>query len=69
MCFPINKVAAFVATRPRGLPSASMDTPGPFEQAKLRGVESNGMLLAAQSGDKVVLLQPDGDMPAGAKVR
>jgi len=40
-----------------------------LQPAVLRGVESNGMLLAAQSGDKVVLLQPDGDMPAGAKVR
>lgn len=30
-----------------------------LEPAMLRGETSNGMLLAASSGDKVVLLQPD----------
>ena len=30
-----------------------------LEPAMLRGETSNGMLLAATSGDKVVLLQPD----------
>jgi len=30
-----------------------------LEPAVLRGETSNGMLLAASSGDKVVLLQPD----------
>ena len=34
----------------------------------IRGLESNGMLLAAQSGKKLVLLTPDGDLPAGAKI-
>ncbi|HWR83437.1 MAG TPA: methionine--tRNA ligase [Candidatus Deferrimicrobium sp.] len=34
----------------------------------IRGIPSNGMLLAASSGKKLVLLTPDGDLPAGAKV-
>jgi len=34
----------------------------------IRGIPSNGMLLAATSGKKLVLLTPDGDLPAGSKV-
>lgn len=34
----------------------------------IRGIQSNGMLLAAQAGKKLLLLTPDGDLPAGAKV-
>ena len=34
----------------------------------LRGVKSNGMLLAAQKGEKVVLLEPGKDIGNGAKV-
>ena len=37
--------------------------------ATLRGVESNGMLLAAQSGDRVIVLTADEEMPPGSKVR
>jgi methionyl-tRNA synthetase len=40
-----------------------------LEPAKLRGVESQGMLLAASSGDRVVLVRPDDVVPAGAVVR
>jgi methionine--tRNA ligase beta chain len=40
-----------------------------LEPAMLRGEESNGMLLAASSGDKVVLLRPDDELPPGSKVR
>ncbi|MFW6162703.1 MAG: methionine--tRNA ligase subunit beta [Planctomycetota bacterium] len=36
--------------------------------ARLRGVESNGMLLAAQTGDRVIILTTDEDMPPGSKV-
>ena len=36
--------------------------------AVLRGVESQGMLLAAQDGEKVVLLTPDQDVAAGSPV-
>lgn len=34
----------------------------------LRGVQSNGMLLAAQHGNDVVVLTTEKDIPAGAKV-
>ncbi len=37
--------------------------------AVLRGVESRGMLLAAQDGQKVVILSPEKDIRPGAKVR
>ena len=40
-----------------------------LEPALLRGVESQGMLLAAQDGAKVLLLQPDGAATPGAQVR
>lgn len=36
---------------------------------KMRGVESQGMLLAAEADGKVSLLQPDQDLPAGATIR
>lgn len=41
-----------------------------LEPAKIRGVVSNGMLLAASDEEgRAVLLQPDSDVPAGSKVR
>jgi methionyl-tRNA synthetase len=40
-----------------------------LEPAKLRGVESQGMLLAASSGERVVLVRPDEPVAAGAVVR
>ena len=39
-----------------------------LEPAKLRGVESRGMLLAAQDGGSVSILIPDKPMSPGAKV-
>lgn len=39
-----------------------------LKPAIIRGVESNGMLLAAKSGEKLFLLTPDGDLPPGAKI-
>jgi len=33
-----------------------------LEPAKLRGIKSEGMMLAAQEGDKVSLLKPEGDV-------
>lgn len=35
---------------------------------ELRGVKSNGMVLAAVDGDSVVLLEPEQDIANGAKV-
>ncbi|WP_223209025.1 methionine--tRNA ligase [Pyrococcus furiosus] len=40
-----------------------------LEPKKLRGVESQGMLLAADDGEKVALLMPDKEVKLGAKVR
>ena len=40
-----------------------------LQPAMLRGEESNGMLLAASTGEKVVLLRPDVDVPPGCEVR
>jgi len=37
--------------------------------AVLRGVESNGMLLAAVDGDKVVILTPEREIALGSAVR
>jgi len=39
-----------------------------LEAARLRGVESRGMLLAAQSGSVVSLLTVDKDVPAGSEI-
>ena len=39
-----------------------------LEPARLRGVESRGMLLAAQDGDTVSLLTVDKDVAAGSAV-
>ena len=39
-----------------------------LEPATIRGVKSEGMILAAVKGDKVVLLQPEKDIELGAKV-
>jgi len=42
-----------------------------LEPRALRGVQSNGMILAADIGEgkKPVILVPDEDVPAGTKVR
>ncbi len=39
-----------------------------LQPAKIKGVESNGMLLAAKSGKSLVLLTTDSDIPPGAKI-
>jgi methionyl-tRNA synthetase len=39
-----------------------------LDPAKLRGIESQGMLLAARDGDRVVLMTPDSPVSAGSKV-
>jgi methionine--tRNA ligase beta chain len=40
-----------------------------LEPAKLRGVESQGMVLAAADGERVVLVRPDDTVTTGAVVR
>lgn len=39
-----------------------------LKPAKIRGIESNGMLLAAKKGKKLTLVTPEGDIPPGASV-
>ena len=39
-----------------------------LKPAKIRGVESNGMLLAAADGDNLVLAVTDGDIESGVQV-
>jgi methionyl-tRNA synthetase len=39
-----------------------------LKPAKIRGVESQGMLLAATDGDSVILVVPDKDASAGARI-
>jgi methionyl-tRNA synthetase len=40
-----------------------------LKPAKLRGVESQGMLLAASSDDQLAIVRPDRPLPAGSVVR
>jgi methionine--tRNA ligase beta chain len=40
-----------------------------LEPRTIRGVESSGMILAADAAGKPVLLHPDGEVPAGSIVR
>lgn len=37
--------------------------------ARLMGVESNGMLLAASNGEQLVIVSPRGEIPPGSVVR
>ena len=39
-----------------------------LQTAKLRGVDSQGMLLAARDGEGIVFLSPEKSVSAGAKV-
>ena len=39
-----------------------------LEPCELRGIESNGMLLAAHDGDRVVCLMPESAVASGSKV-
>src|ERR1700752_137541 len=40
-----------------------------LQPAMLRGVESQGMLLAASDGEKVIVLSPEKPIAAGARVK
>ncbi|HWO41455.1 MAG TPA: methionine--tRNA ligase subunit beta [Candidatus Eisenbacteria bacterium] len=39
-----------------------------LETARLRGLDSQGMLLAASDGDRVIILTPERPVTAGSKV-
>ncbi len=53
---------------PAGLEGKLVVVVANLEPAKLRGVESQGMLLAAQDGETVALLTPDKPVAPGAGV-
>ena len=40
-----------------------------LEQKELRGIKSEGMILAAVKNDKVILLQPEKDIDIGAVIQ
>lgn len=40
-----------------------------LQPATLRGVESQGMLLAASDGERVIILSPEKVVAAGAKIK
>ncbi|NQV04425.1 MAG: methionine--tRNA ligase subunit beta [Candidatus Omnitrophica bacterium] len=40
-----------------------------LETATIRGVESKGMILATQDGDKLAVLSPDKDISPGSTVK
>lgn len=40
-----------------------------LEPAKLRGIESNGMLLAADNGENIVILTPDKKIENNSQIR
>lgn len=50
----INKKAIFIAN---------------LQPSKIRGIESNGMILAASSNDKAIFLTPESDAEVGSKIR
>ncbi len=39
-----------------------------LKPARIRGIESNGMLLAATKGDRLCLVVPEGDLPPGSTI-
>jgi methionyl-tRNA synthetase len=54
--------------RPADLVGRKIVVVANLQPRKVRGVESQGMLLAAIHGDQVILLTPEKDIPSGAAV-
>ncbi len=54
---------------PAVLPGRTIVVVANLKPAKIRGIESNGMLLAASSGQTMKLITVDGDLPSGAVVK
>jgi methionine--tRNA ligase beta chain len=54
--------------RPEELVGRQVVVVANLETAKLRGLESQGMLLAASDEDRVIILTPEKSVQAGAKV-
>ena len=55
--------------KPEELPGKMIVIVANLKPAKIRGVESNGMILAAGSGDLLRLVTIDGDLPSGTVVK
>jgi methionyl-tRNA synthetase len=53
---------------PEALPGRTIVVVANLQPAKIRKVESNGMLLAATSGDTLRLITVDGEIPSGSNV-
>jgi methionyl-tRNA synthetase len=54
---------------PAVLPGKTIVVVANLKPAKIRGVESNGMLLAASVGKELKLITVDGELPSGAVVK
>ena len=54
--------------RPESLVGRQIVVVANLEPATIRGVASEGMLLAASADGRVALLQPDADVPDGSEV-
>ncbi|NCC52533.1 MAG: methionine--tRNA ligase [Spartobacteria bacterium] len=55
--------------KPEDLIGKSIVVVANLKPAKIRGIESNGMLLAANKGEKMRLITVDGEIASGAEVR
>ena len=54
---------------PESLPGKTVVMVYNLKPAKIRGIESQGMLLAASNGDQLRLITLDGDLPSGSTVK
>jgi methionyl-tRNA synthetase len=54
---------------PETLPGRAIVVVSNLKPAKIRGIESNGMLLAASAGGVLRLVTVDGELPSGAGVK
>jgi methionyl-tRNA synthetase len=53
---------------PESLPGRKIIVVANLQPRRFRGVESQGMLLAASHDDRIVLLAPDSDVPSGSTI-
>ena len=66
-----RQVVAGIAVyyRPEEIVGKSVVIVANLKPAKLMGIESQGMILAASKGDTLSLISPDKDIPSGAVVK
>jgi methionyl-tRNA synthetase len=63
----VSGIAAYYT--PEGLVGKKVVVVTNLKKTKLRGIESNGMILAAADGSTLNLVTIDGDLPSGTEVR